>query len=155
MKALAELKREEDDYMVNMTSSATLYLNGDLPAEGFGPNCWNATMVFHQGTEVRHVKADEMEEWLLENTTVKGYMEEVKPEPGDILIMRGTFDPDFQSDLVHTAVYLGHGMVFHKAGCVREPEVCTVEECLEEYDNYTTNSLWASYEHLNKMQKSA
>ncbi len=81
-------------------------------ADESGPNCWNATQIFHdESVEQRYTDESEMLMWLQENTTE---ISEDDIQFGDILVMHG--HPIFGDELVHTAVYLGNGLYFHKGG---------------------------------------
>ena len=74
-----------------------------------GPNCWNATiMFFDDSEEVRFVSEEEMKQWLNENTEKDTHK---ICAPGTILAMYN------DSGLIHTAVYVGKGTLFHKRGC--------------------------------------
>jgi hypothetical protein len=85
-----------------------------------GPNCWNATQLWHDpGTPVRYVPDTEMERWLEERTVPVPRL--CEPAPGDIMVLR-TSNRWYggNTNLVHTAVYShaegGRRLMFHKVG---------------------------------------
>ncbi len=76
--------------------------------EEFGPNCWNATMMWHDQFERRRcVNPDEMEDWMNYNTTDIRFNER---QYGDIMVFR------LYGELVHTAIWMDSDTVFHKIG---------------------------------------
>ncbi len=74
-----------------------------------GPNCWNATLLFHGVTnEIEFTTESEMKHWLeSECRPIKGRCIKF----GDVLVMKRG------AELIHTAVYLKHGKYWHKPGC--------------------------------------
>lgn len=91
-----------------------------------GPNCWNATILFHKpDEEIRYVSPEEMEQWLKENTREDRYK---RCEPGDILAFY-----DGCKDLIHTAVWVAPGILFHKRGVANGWEFMTQRKMRELY----------------------
>lgn len=80
----------------------------------FAFNCWGTTL-YIQGVldEPYWVYGKDMSDWLKSNTY---YVPENEVKRGDILVMRDREDTSDQTSLVHTAVYLGDGVYFHKSG---------------------------------------
>lgn len=96
-----------------------------------GPNCWNATILFfHEDEEVRFVPPSEMEEWLKENTYVDVHK---TCAPNTILAMYGFWDGHEGEILLHTAVYVNKGILFHKRGCSGKWELVTEKQLREIY----------------------
>ena len=93
-------------------------------------NCWNATQVFFGHNEVKHTTALEMEKWLMDYTCT---------DPmnmcgvGTIMVFRrGT-------ELIHTAVYVAPGLLWHKRGVSGHWEFVTPKQAREIYfeaDNF-------------------
>lgn len=74
----------------------------------WGPNCWNATIMWHdQYEEARHVGPYEMEEWMDINTMAIQFNER---QYGDVMVFR------LQGELVHTAIWMDPDTIFHKIG---------------------------------------
>lgn len=73
-----------------------------------GPNCWNATiMFFDPDQKPQFTSCNEMIEWLNIFTTIDSMKFQAV---GSILAM-------YQDGLlIHTAVYVGPGILFHKRG---------------------------------------
>lgn len=71
-------------------------------------NCWGATLYALGAIKsLEWISGTQMEQWLESNTRPIG-----KPrQPGDIVVFKM-----YGRWLEHTAVYLGHGMYFHKRG---------------------------------------
>ena len=73
-----------------------------------GPNCWNATMMWHEPSEpIGYTSHIDMEYWL-SNLTCP--ISEADIRNGDIVIFR-LFD-----ELVHTAILVDNDTFFHKIG---------------------------------------
>lgn len=101
---------------IKMLPSAVLRLTGkvDHPA-----NCWNATQIFFKDEQHKFTSAEDMEVWLSNNT---------KPDdmnmcaPNSIIVMR-------QGELlIHTAVYVAPGWLWHKRGCSGHWEFVTPQQ---------------------------
>ncbi len=93
-------------------------------------NCWNATQVFFGSKEIRHTTAEEMEEWLKANTITDNMQ---LCSPGTILVFRTG------SALIHTAVYVAPGILWHKRGVSGMWEFVTPKQAREIYfeaDNF-------------------
>lgn len=74
----------------------------------YGPNCWNATMRWHDPfQDFRFVGDSEMEDWMGYNTTDIQFNER---QYGDIMVFR------LHGELVHTAIWMDPDTVFHKIG---------------------------------------
>lgn len=74
-----------------------------------GPNCWNATILFFEPTEeARYTSPEEMTEWLNSNTAIDEYK---FCAVGSILALYNNKDL-----LIHTAVYVSPGILWHKRG---------------------------------------
>ena len=74
-----------------------------------GPNCWNATILFfNNAAEVGYTSPEQMVEWLSTKT-----VEDVHKlcKIGSILAL---YDED--DELIHTAVYVSPGILWHKRG---------------------------------------
>lgn len=105
-----------------------------------GPNCWNATMLyFHTDEIVRYVPPNEMNEWLSKNTT-DDYFKTCAP--GTILalycqdyICEDEDRPINSNDegLVHTAVWVAPGLLWHKYGCGGPWEFITEKQLRKAY----------------------
>lgn len=74
-----------------------------------GPNCWNATLLFHGVTNNVEFTPDyAILAWLnVDCRKIDGRCLKF----GDVLVMKRG------SELIHTAVYLKRGMYWHKPGC--------------------------------------
>lgn len=96
----------------------------------FPANCWNATQVFFGSNDVRHTTAEEMEHWLAANT-IHDPMKSCSY--GTILVFR-------QGNLlIHTAVYVAPGILWHKRGVSGAWEFVTPKQAREIYfeaDNF-------------------
>lgn len=91
-----------------------------------GPNCWNATMLFfNPKEEIRFVPPTEMIEWLEENT-VKDDMKLCKP--GTIIVLYNEDCQHTVDGLIHTAVYVAPGVLWHKRGMGGPWELVTEKE---------------------------
>lgn len=93
-------------------------------------NCWNATQVFFGSKEIRHTTAEEMEIWLKANTIADDMQ---LCMPGTILVFRTG------STLIHTAVYVAPGILWHKRGVSGAWEFVTPKQAREIYfeaDNF-------------------
>lgn len=74
-----------------------------------GPNCWNATILFfNPEAEVGYTSPEQMVEWLNNNTTEDQYK---FCAVGSILALYNEAD-----ELIHTAVYVSPGILWHKRG---------------------------------------
>lgn len=84
--------------------------------KAFGPNCWNATMLyFHTDEITRYVEPEEMTQWLEKHTTEDQYK---RCAPGSILVLHLNVDDDRTVNrLWHTAVWVAPGILWHKFGC--------------------------------------
>lgn len=79
-------------------------LLGNAP---IGPNCWNATQMFHNNRmKMRFTSCREMHFWLKRNTEKVNTL-----RPKDILVFRNK-----KGNLLHTAVALTPRTYFHKFG---------------------------------------
>jgi|GEM_PF-6298445 len=78
-----------------------------------GPNCWNATLLwFFPQTATRYTSPAEMESTL--NSEFHLISRDDQIRYGDVITIRQSI---FGNDLIlHTAVYLGNGLVWHKGG---------------------------------------
>ena len=95
------------------------------------PNCWNATIMYFDPKEpVRFTGQSDMEHWLNKNTVESLYQRCV---PRTILAL---YNEDL--GLIHTAVYIGDGVLFHKRGCGGHWEIIT-EKMLRAIYNETTH----------------
>lgn len=75
-----------------------------------GPNCWNATLLaLRFSKNVEYTECRYMEHWLANRTV--GISRLYKRKIGDILVIRA-----LDKELLHTAVYVGDGLYWHKAG---------------------------------------
>lgn len=84
-------------------------------AEESGPNCWNATLIFHGAIDIPCFVEEGMAEWLRESTRPLAPNE--KSEWGDIYVY--THMPVIEMldmHLEHTCVYLSRGRFWNKAG---------------------------------------
>jgi hypothetical protein len=94
-----------------------------------GPNCWNATIkFFHDDVELQYISEDIMKGWL--NTyTIKDKYKLCKPNT--IMAMyKG-------SELLHTAVYVAPGLLWHKYGYAGYWEFITEKELIRAYPEHT------------------
>jgi len=74
-----------------------------------GPNCWNATILFFKPEEqARYVSPEEMDYWLNYHTVADEYK---FCAVGSILALYNAAD-----ELIHTAVYVSPGVLWHKRG---------------------------------------
>lgn len=91
-----------------------------------GPNCWNATMIFFNPSEkVRYVPPGEMVDWIHDNT----YEDEMRLcSPGHIFAMSND-----EQGLLHTAVWVAPGVLFHKRGIAGHWEFVTEKQIREIY----------------------
>lgn len=90
----------------------------------YGPNCWNATMLFHGVTTIVEWTSDTViTKWLKSETDEISGPEEV----GDIMcIWEG-------GCIQHTAVYVGNGLVWQKYGCANEWEFKKISQVKKDY----------------------
>lgn len=109
----------------------------------YGPNCWNATIMFHDKTKNEdHVEESEMNHWLRENTViVNDYLMN-----GDILVIRNG------RELWHTAIFLTNDMMFHKIGC-NGPYRIESEKQVKAHYNEAKNYEWRRV--IKKEEKAA
>lgn len=94
-----------------------------------GPNCWNATMLFFDpNRSIRYVTPEEMTEWLEHNT----YRDEYKfCAVGSIIVL-------YQDNtLIHTAIFVAPGILFHKRGCAGHWEFVTEKQLRSIYSETT------------------
>lgn len=95
-----------------------------------GPNCWNATILFFDKQSKRKYISDwEMEEWLYKNTNIDEYR---LCRKGTILVMSSA-----EYDLLHTAVFIGPGILWHKRGCEGPWEIVTEKQIFKIYPETT------------------
>lgn len=73
-----------------------------------GPNCWNATMLFFEPNQsIRYVPPEEMVDWLEHNTRQDPYK----------MCAVGSIIALYEDDaLIHTAVFVAPGILWHKRG---------------------------------------
>lgn len=99
-----------------------LKLNGGIQR---GPNCWNATILyFDPNATVKYVPPQEMNEWLQANTTPDQFKFQAT---GSILAL---YTEDV---LIHTAVYVAPGILWHKRGCGGPWEFVTEKQLRQIY----------------------
>ena len=96
-----------------------------------GPNCHNATMIWHGLiTELREVKSHEL------ISILKKKFRKVKtPHFGDLIVLRfGEKDA-----ILHSAIHLGDGYIWHKPGYLKNElwETNSFEKMYQEYSSYT------------------
>lgn len=95
----------------------------------FGPNCWNATIkYFHNNHPVEFTSQEVMIMWLMNNT----YEDQYKLQAtGSILAL-------YTHELIHTAVYVCPGILWHKRGCSGPYEFITEKELRRIYSEATS-----------------
>ena len=103
-------------------------LNGKI---AHGPNCWNATIMFFEPNEsVRYVEQKDMIKWLEANTSWDRYK---RCEPRTILALFSK-----EEGLIHTAVYVAPGILWHKRGCGGAYEFVTEKQLRKIYFEATS-----------------
>lgn len=96
-----------------------------------GPNCWNATILYFNPKEkVRFISPEEMIEWL-NNNTVQDEMKLCRP--GTILALYNDDCEHTVDGLIHTAVYVAPGVLWHKRGMGGRWEFITEKELRQIY----------------------
>lgn len=101
----------------------------------YGPNCWNATMLyFHTDEIIRYVADPEMVEWL-DKHTIEDYFK--RCAPGSILVMYNDNSTETQKGLWHTAVWVAPGILWHKFGCGGPWEFVTEKQIRRCYPEIT------------------
>ena len=110
-----------------------------------GPNCWNATINYHNPkSPSRFISGKYMDKWLEENTKP---IKSKEAKTGDILVFRAPNfqdDPDFTAtgtDLVHTVVLLKNKKIFHKVGWGGAYSITTIKQAKKIY-NYSSHFQW-------------
>jgi hypothetical protein len=91
----------------------------------FGPNCWNATLIFHgEYNRPECVKEVEMLAWLRNHT--RPLQQDEQLQWGDVIVYGDfrdhrckTLDHDARFYLAHTCVFLTKTRVWNKTGCDR------------------------------------
>lgn len=74
-----------------------------------GPNCYNATMLFFEpNRHVRYIAPEEMVHWIESHT---------QPDPYKMCAV-GSIIALYEDELlIHTAVFVAPGVLWHKRGC--------------------------------------
>ena len=86
----------------------------------YGPNCWNATIKYFDPNEpTQFVSCGDMALWLDRNTEEDIYKLQAT---GSILAL---YD---ENSLIHTAVYVSPGILWHKRGCSGPYEFITEKQ---------------------------
>lgn len=97
-----------------------------------GPNCWNATLGwFFSNTPIQYTTPEAMESILNSRFRLLQFGE--PPAYGDMIALRQSFHG--QIYLLHTAIYLGNHLLWHKSGSSgSSPYVfSTLENMLHDY----------------------
>lgn len=98
-----------------------------------GPNCWNATLAWYfPNTPQEYTKPEEIETLL--QTRFQKLPPKAQLKYGDLIALRRThYGSDY---ILHTAVYLGGGIAWHKASSSKkEPYVfSTLKNILQNYE---------------------
>ena len=98
--------------------------------EDHGPNCWNATILFFNRERKPEYTCDrEMSEWLDRNTRVDEFN---LCRVGTILVMGSD-----EYNLLHTAVFIAPGLLWHKRGCGGPWEIVTEKQIFKIYPETT------------------
>lgn len=108
------------------TSNVPQHIMPLIDKKKSGPNCWNATILFFKPSEeIRYVSPQEMVDWINEHT----YEDEMKLcRPGHIIALSNE-----EQGLLHTAVWVAPGILFHKRGIANEWEFTTEKKMREVY----------------------
>lgn len=98
-----------------------------------GPNCWNATQMFHdEKIQQGYTSPGKMNNWLRMHTE---QVTDIKPH--DILVFRAD-----GKELLHTAVALTSRTLFHKKGCWGPYEVLPRVSVVKRYgDGWTIHRM--------------
>ena len=105
-------------------------------------NCWGATLyALGEMADLVWICASDMMDFLNEKT--REVTEQEVMQKGDILVLYGydedaMFEMDYNEDgdeivLIHTAIYLGRGIFWHKMGA-NKSEFATQEEVVQGYE---------------------
>lgn len=112
------------------TSNVPKHIMPLINTKKAGPNCWNATILFFKPSEeIRYVSPEEMIDWIHANTSDDEYK---LCRPGDIFAMSNE-----DSGLLHTAVWVAPGILFHKRGIANEWEFVTEKQIRTIYHEAT------------------
>lgn len=103
-------------------------------------NCWGATLyVLNKIETLEWIDGYEMRHFL-DNETFS--IDESQLQIGDILVLNSEYAPE--GELLHTAVYIGNNLFYHKRGQCNSAEA-SLAEILEEYCDYIS----IEYRRLN------
>jgi hypothetical protein len=115
-----------------LPSNVAGLVDGKVNIEKWGPNCWNATILFfNPKEEVKFVEQSDMVNWLATNTEEDPMK---RCAPGSIVAF---YNEDM--GLIHTAIYVGIGTLYHKRGVGGDWEVITerrIRQIYFETDRY-------------------
>lgn len=108
------------------TSNVPKHIMPLIDTAKHGPNCWNATIFwFEPNHPIEYVPPEVMVKWI--DTFTKE--DELKLcRPGDILAMSNK-----EEGLLHTAVWVAPGVLFHKRGIANEWTFVTEKQIREIY----------------------